>query len=146
MCAWFTVEFSCPGRPRARTNYGRVNAGGGEPGQLEIIGGVTHSTQYTPALTPPLLRKLPSSSHVQPVTGLLPYHELVRAMRRPRGRRYVMPNVERELAFPSRTVNYLWCGLPVIHPEFSEVAHYIREYEAGWVSPTTIWMHCECRN
>jgi Glycosyl transferases group 1 len=45
----------------------------------------------------------------------------------------IMPNAERELAFPSRTVFYLWCGLPVIHPAYSEVAHYIRDYEAGWV-------------
>jgi len=44
-----------------------------------------------------------------------------------------VPNVERELAFPSRTVNYLWCGLPVIHASFSEVAKHIRDYEAGWV-------------
>jgi hypothetical protein len=27
----------------------------------------------------------------------------------------------------------MWCGLPVIHAAFSEVAGVIREYEAGWI-------------
>jgi len=29
----------------------------------------------------------------------------------------------------------MWCGLPVIHAAFSEVADYIRDWEAGWVVP-----------
>ena len=42
-------------------------------------------------------------------------------------------NPERELAFASRTVHYLWCGLPVIHSRILEVAALIEEYEAGWM-------------
>jgi GT2 family glycosyltransferase len=42
-------------------------------------------------------------------------------------------NPERELAFTTRTVEYLWCGLPVIYNNYSELSDYIREYEAGWV-------------
>ncbi len=41
-------------------------------------------------------------------------------------------NAERELAFTTRTVEYLWCGLPVIHNDYAELAAYIKEYEAGW--------------
>ncbi len=41
-------------------------------------------------------------------------------------------NPERELAFTSRTVEYLWCGLPVIYNDYAELADYIRRYEAGW--------------
>jgi len=41
-------------------------------------------------------------------------------------------NWERELAFSTRTIEYLWCGLPVIHADYSELAQYIREYNAGW--------------
>ena len=41
-------------------------------------------------------------------------------------------NAERELAFTTRTVEYLWCGLPVIYNDYAELAHHIREYEAGW--------------
>jgi len=42
-------------------------------------------------------------------------------------------NLERELAFTTRTVEYLWCGLPVIHQDYSELSLMISRYEAGWV-------------
>jgi glycosyltransferase involved in cell wall biosynthesis len=42
-------------------------------------------------------------------------------------------NAERELAFTTRTVEYLWCGLPVIYNNYSELSAYIRTYEAGWI-------------
>lgn len=42
-------------------------------------------------------------------------------------------NPERELAFTTRTVEYLWCGLPVIHQDYAELSRYIAEYEAGWI-------------
>ena len=42
-------------------------------------------------------------------------------------------NPERELAFTSRTVEYLWCGLPVVYNNYAELADYIAEYDAGWV-------------
>jgi glycosyltransferase involved in cell wall biosynthesis len=42
-------------------------------------------------------------------------------------------NPERELAFTSRTVEYLWCGLPVVYNDYAELAEYIAEYDAGWV-------------
>ncbi len=42
-------------------------------------------------------------------------------------------NLERELAFTTRTMVYLWCGLPVIYNNYSELSGYISRYEAGWV-------------
>lgn len=42
-------------------------------------------------------------------------------------------NAERELAFTTRTVEYLWCGLPVIYQDYAELSAYIRAYEAGWL-------------
>jgi glycosyltransferase involved in cell wall biosynthesis len=42
-------------------------------------------------------------------------------------------NTERELAFTSRTVEYLWCGLPVVYNNYAELADYIAEYDAGWL-------------
>jgi GT2 family glycosyltransferase len=42
-------------------------------------------------------------------------------------------NFERELAFTTRTVEYLWCGLPVIYNNYADLADLIRLYEAGWV-------------
>ncbi len=41
-------------------------------------------------------------------------------------------NPERELAFTSRTVEYLWCGLPVIYNDYSELSELIARYDAGW--------------
>ena len=42
-------------------------------------------------------------------------------------------NTERELAFTTRTVEYLWCGLPVIYGHYGELSKLIRQYEAGWI-------------
>lgn len=42
-------------------------------------------------------------------------------------------NPERDLAFPSRTVAYLWAGLPVISCDHGELQTMIKQYNAGWV-------------
>lgn len=42
-------------------------------------------------------------------------------------------NAERELAFPSRAVAYLWAGLPVITGPDGELAKLIQQYNAGWL-------------
>lgn len=44
-------------------------------------------------------------------------------------------NTERELAYTTRTVEYLWCGLPVLHANYGELAQLIERYQAGWVVP-----------
>lgn len=44
-------------------------------------------------------------------------------------------NTERELAFTTRTVEYMWCGLPVLYGNYGELAEMIAHYEAGWVVP-----------
>ena len=41
-------------------------------------------------------------------------------------------NLERELAFTTRTIEYLWCGLPVLYNDFSEISGHIADYDAGW--------------
>jgi glycosyltransferase involved in cell wall biosynthesis len=41
-------------------------------------------------------------------------------------------NLERELAFTTRTIEYLWCGLPVVYNNYGEVTQHIRDYDAGW--------------
>jgi hypothetical protein len=41
-------------------------------------------------------------------------------------------NPERELAFTTRTMIYLACGLPVIHNDYSELAGLVRRYGGGW--------------
>jgi glycosyltransferase involved in cell wall biosynthesis len=44
-------------------------------------------------------------------------------------------NSERELAVTTRTVEYLWCGLPVVYGNYGELAALIADYKAGWVVP-----------
>lgn len=41
-------------------------------------------------------------------------------------------NLERELAFTTRTIEYLWCGLPVIYNNYAELSSHIKEFDAGW--------------
>jgi glycosyltransferase involved in cell wall biosynthesis len=106
-----------------------------DTGLLEIIGGRHPFYPISTGEYGPLIERLSTASHVR-MTPLLPHDELVQRYTRAHVAVDVMvPNAERELAFPSRTVHYFWCGLPVIHPAYSEVAGHIREYEAGWVVP-----------
>jgi hypothetical protein len=42
-------------------------------------------------------------------------------------------NLEREYAMVTRSVISLACGIPVIHPPFTEVSPMIAEYDAGWL-------------
>ncbi len=49
----------------------------------------------------------------------------------------MMPNNERFLAYPIRSVCYLWCGLPLIVPKFNDISLRVKEYQAGWVVDTT---------
>jgi len=47
-------------------------------------------------------------------------------------------NLERELAFTTRTIEYLWCGLPVLYNNYAEISEHIEEYNAGWtIDPTS---------
>jgi glycosyltransferase involved in cell wall biosynthesis len=42
-------------------------------------------------------------------------------------------NLEREYAMVTRSIVSLACGVPVIHPPFTEVSPMIEEYDAGWL-------------
>jgi GT2 family glycosyltransferase len=104
-------------------------------GQLEIIGGKHPFYPIPTGIYGPLLDRLATSTHTT-MTGLLSHDRLVDKYTHAHvAVDMIMPNAERRLAFPSRTIYYLWCGLPVIHPAFSEVSSYILAYEAGWVVP-----------
>jgi len=52
----------------------------------------------------------------------------------------LMPsNPEREMAFTTRTVEFMWAGLPVIYNDYAELSDLIRQNQAGWlVSPGNI--------
>lgn len=42
-------------------------------------------------------------------------------------------NLEREYAMVTRSIIALSCGVPVLHPPFTEVSAMIAEYDAGWL-------------
>jgi glycosyltransferase involved in cell wall biosynthesis len=102
-------------------------------GHLQIFGGkhVFHAVET--GVFEPLIERLGANPRVD-ISGLVPVDELEATYTRAHVAVDLMRrNPERELAFASRTVHYLWCGLPVIHGRFSEIAALIEEYEAGWV-------------
>ncbi len=102
-------------------------------GRLRVFGGkhVFHAVQT--GVFDALIERLQANPQVE-VAGLMPIAELEAAYTHAHVAMDLMRrNPERELAFASRTVHYLWCGLPVIHSHYSEIAPLISEYEAGWI-------------
>ena len=70
--------------------------------------------------------------------GLRPYDELLGIYRRADlAFDLFAPNPERELAFNTRTVDYLASGLPPLYGDYAELAAPIREYDAGIVADPT---------
>lgn len=65
--------------------------------------------------------------------GIVPFDELIGALSRYDVAFDLMEqNPERELAFTTRTMIYLACGLPVIYNDFSELSESIRSTGCGW--------------
>ncbi|MFN8536631.1 MAG: glycosyltransferase family 4 protein [Thermomicrobiales bacterium] len=71
-------------------------------------------------------------------SNLRPYAELLDIYRRADlAFDLFAPNPERELAFNTRTVDYLACGLPPLYGDYAELAAPIRDYDAGIVADPT---------
>lgn len=67
------------------------------------------------------------------VAGVMAFEDLLGRLRRCGAALDLMPrNAERELAFPTRTVTFMWAGLPVIHNDYDELAEPISRAKAGW--------------
>jgi len=65
--------------------------------------------------------------------GIIPRDDLLKEYGRANVAMDLMSwNLERELAFTTRTVEYLWTGLPVIYNNYSELSDWIERYKAGW--------------
>jgi GT2 family glycosyltransferase/glycosyltransferase involved in cell wall biosynthesis len=102
-------------------------------GKLYFYGGRHPVYPVDPGIFDQLLEQLKRSPRVV-APGLVAHDELIARYTRAHVAMDVMRrNPERELAFTTRTVEYLWCGLPVIYHDYAELSDYIREYEAGWV-------------
>jgi glycosyltransferase involved in cell wall biosynthesis len=103
-----------------------------QTGRLKLFGGKHPSIQIPPGKYHDLLPRLDRSPRVE-LMGMIPRDALVDTYLRSHVAIDVMVrNPERELAFTTRTVEYLWCGLPVIYNNYAELADYIRDYDAGW--------------
>ena len=102
-------------------------------GGLKFFGGKHPMVPFPTEKFDVLTHQLKQSSSVQ-IQHMIPRDELIQEYRRSHVAFDVMQrNAERELAFTTRTVEYLWCGLPVIYNDYAELADYIQEYDAGWI-------------
>jgi glycosyltransferase involved in cell wall biosynthesis len=101
-------------------------------GRLHFFGGAHPVLKLAAAEYEAIERQLAASERVVS-HGLVSHDRLLDEYRRAHVAFDVMArNPERELAFTTRTVEYLWCGLPVVYNDYAELARPIREYEAGW--------------
>ncbi len=103
-----------------------------QAGKLLLFGGTHPVTPIDGGVMDGLAERLEQSPRVV-AAGLVSHQELMETYARAHVAIDVLKrNPERELAFTTRTVEYLWCGLPVIYNDYAELADHIREYEAGW--------------
>ncbi|GAA6618190.1 glycosyltransferase [Scytonema sp. NUACC26] len=102
-------------------------------GKLYLFGGKHPWISIDTGIFDTLLAQLQKSRHVI-APGTVPHSELISKYTSAHVAIDLMKrNAERELAFTTRTVEYLWCGLPVIYNNYAEMSDYIREYNAGWL-------------
>jgi glycosyltransferase involved in cell wall biosynthesis len=101
-------------------------------GRLRIFGGRHPIYDVGTGVFDQLVAELGRSPRVA-IEGMVEHRKLIDQYRRAHVAVDLMArNPERELAFTTRTVEYLWCGLPVIHDDYSELSDYIARYDAGW--------------
>lgn len=99
---------------------------------LRIYGGQPPFHTIDPGVMGELSRELAGVASVE-FRGVLPFDELVEQYASADVAIDLMQrNRERELALTTRTVVYLWAGLPVIYNNYSELSDLIAEYDAGW--------------
>jgi GT2 family glycosyltransferase len=102
-------------------------------GKLYFYGGRHPVYPVDPGIFDRLLADLTQSPQVV-APGMVSHDDLIARYVRSHVAIDVMArNAERELAFTTRTVEYLWCGLPVIYHDYAELSGYIRDYKAGWI-------------
>ena len=102
-------------------------------GTLSVYCGKHPYVNIPPGKLQQLLEQLRCSPRVS-VSDMLPRDDILDVYRHASVAFDAMErNPERELAFTTRTVEYMWCGLPVVHQDYSVLAPYIERYGAGWL-------------
>lgn len=103
-----------------------------QQGLLKFFGGKHPVIMVPTGRFEELREQLQKSSRVQ-MQPMIPREQLIQEYCRAHVAIDIMQrNAERELAFTTRTVEYLWCGLPVIYNNYAELSDYIKAYDAGW--------------
>lgn len=101
-------------------------------GRLEFYGGAHPIADVSGGKFAGLLKILASHPCVT-MRGYVPFDQLLANYRKCSVALDLMArNPERELAFTTRTLIYLYCGLPVIHNNYSELSDIIRGHNCGW--------------
>src|SRR5437667_12379897 len=94
-------------------------------GRLDFFGGKHVVMDVPTGVLADLLPVLRSSPRVR-IQGMIPRDQLVRHYLSSYAAIDVMArNYERELAFTTRTVEYLWCGLAVVYADYAELSGLI---------------------
>ncbi|MHB8647836.1 MAG: glycosyltransferase [Thermomicrobiales bacterium] len=100
--------------------------------KVRIFGGRPPFHVVPPGVMGELIHELEAMPSVE-FHGVLPFDALLEEYRSVDVAIDLMKrNRERELAFTTGTVVYLWAGIPVIYNNYSELSHAIAEYDAGW--------------
>ncbi|MDQ7784052.1 MAG: glycosyltransferase family 4 protein [Desulfomonilaceae bacterium] len=104
-------------------------------GHLDIYGG-SHETNPEDKRGFETFRNEMSRNPCVTFHGFVSREEVLERYRTAYAAFELMPRcAERELAFTTRTVEFLWAGLPVIYNDYAELSELIREYDAGWLVP-----------
>ncbi len=103
-----------------------------EQGKLTLIGGKHPHYKVDSGVYEKLFSSLETNQRVN-TFPLLPYEQYLSHLEHADVALDLMSwNLERELAIPIRSTNYLNSGIPVIHNNFSDLSKLIVKYDAGW--------------
>jgi len=101
-------------------------------GRLTLIGGKHPHYNVDSGVYEELFESLQSNSRARTLP-LLPYDQYLTHLEQADVALDLMSwNLERELAIPIRSTNYLNSGIPVIHNNFSDLSRLIEQHDAGW--------------
>ena len=102
-------------------------------GHLVLFGGFHPFGDVSEGKFLPFINELNKHPRVS-FKGTVPFWELLNEISKASVALDLLPrNPERQLAFTSRTMVFLWAGVPVIYNDYSELSQIIERYNTGWI-------------